>query len=269
MAPEAAKKKIAGLLSGAPKGGDLPRGLLSKGSMSKYTPTMREKIAGLLAKNWYGDTREGYRQAEKLVNVGETVVPPLGLLSGSYDAGRALGGGDIMGSGMSMAMAFAPGPDVKKFRGFKGMNAYVIDGTHPNYVERELVDLTKGRSQHSWNSENSPKNAGFFGSNPDVASHFAEALTPGGAGGHLVGGGAVFPTEISFNNPLVIDGKGRHAADFQFGSARKQWDDYFSDPKFAQYDGVILKNVKDAGGVTDIYVPKDPEQIAHKLPKVK
>lgn len=119
--PAPPPRRIVQALLSTPKGGRLPAGLLgSQGSMSKYTPTMREKIAGLLAKNWYGDSREGYQNAERLVNVGDTVVPPLGLMTGMYDAGRAAGGGNMMQAGLIGGMAALPLPPAIK----KGIRAY-------------------------------------------------------------------------------------------------------------------------------------------------
>jgi hypothetical protein len=173
---------------------------------------------------------------------------PFGFATDMYDAGRAGGQGDYATAGTMMAMAFAPGPNVKKFPAFKGMHPYRDDGA--------LIDLTKGPRQHSWSTNTD--HAGFFASNPDVASEFARGLSRDG--------GAVFPAELSFNNPLVIDGGGRKAADFQFGKNADKWKSYFKGEEYAGYDGIILKNVEDAGGVTDIYIPKDPEQISHKLP---
>lgn len=172
MASEAAKKKIAGLLSGAPKGGDLPRGLLSKGSMSKYTPTMREKIAGLLAKNWYGDTREGYQNAERLVNVGETVVPPLGLLSGSYDAGRALGGGNMMEAGVLGGLAMLPLPG--KFKHEVG--AYLRDvqpGALSSLTRQQNRARNKASDNGEWIEAELPIH-NIYGTQPNVNPDFAD-----------------------------------------------------------------------------------------------
>jgi hypothetical protein len=229
-------------------------------TLSTYQPTFREAATDLLRRALFSDDRAGQRKAERVSNVLETVTP-FGFATGIDDMKEAVGQGDYATAGMMGAMAFVPGPSVKRFKGYKGMHPYTEEGA--------LIDLRKGREQHSWHDPNSPyasKNAGFFASNPEVASYFADATTNSG--------GAVFPTNVSFNNPLVIDGQGRHASEFQFGKNSgwgDEWKAYFSDPKYADYDGVILKNVKDAGGVTDIYVPKDPEQLqsVFESPKIK
>ena len=76
--------------------------------MSAYKPSMRDRLAYFLARNWYGDTRKGVDQAKNLTNVLETVTP-FGVLSGAYDAGRSAGSGDYVDAGVMGAMAMAPG----------------------------------------------------------------------------------------------------------------------------------------------------------------
>lgn len=243
-------KQKLGLLADVLTGNDKPRGLLAlerqakQGLLSNYSPSLRERMVDALARNWYGDSKEGTRKAERLSNIME--LTPLGLAPMAYDAGREAGKGNYGTAGVMGAMAFVPGAKVKSFPAFKGMHPYNETG--------EVIDLRKGPQQHSWSTND--YHAGFHASNPDVANHFAEWTTKTGA---------VFPNDIQFNSPLVIDGKGKRAADFQFVEGErgysKKWQSYFTSPEYAEYDGVILKNVKDAGGVTDIYIPKDPEQI--------
>jgi hypothetical protein len=166
-------RKIAGLLSGAPKGGDLPLGLLGRqGSMSSYTPTMREKMAAALAKGWFGDTREGYKQANRLVNVGETVVPPLGLLNMSYDAGRTAGGGNMMQAGIEGGMAMLPLPG--KFKHEVG--AYLRDvspGALNGLTRQQNRARNKAADNGEWIEAEIPIH-NIYGTQAKVNSDFAD-----------------------------------------------------------------------------------------------
>lgn len=164
---------------------------------------------------------------------------------------------DIHEAQVARAMDAAENPEkIAEFRAYKGMHAYREDG--------EVIDPSLGPRQHSWSSNDI--HAGFFASNPEVASHFADALSRNAK--------AVFPVRLKFNNPIVVDGGGKHAADFQFGPAKEGFEAYFTDPKYAAHDGVILKNVLDASGdtlraertPTDIYIPKNPKQISSAFP---
>lgn len=102
---------MAGLLSKEkPKqktllGGNLPMGLLSSGNLSSYTPTLREKIISAMARNWYGDSREGYQQAGNLMKVAD--MTPVGIATGMYDAGRAAGQGNYAEAGIN-SLAVVP-----------------------------------------------------------------------------------------------------------------------------------------------------------------
>lgn len=109
---------MAGLLDYKPP----PRGLLDAqhiakygdgSTLSSYTPTVREKFIDWLAQNWYGDNREGTRQAENLSNVLETVTP-YGMATMAYDAGRSAGSGDYLGAGAGIVGAMVPLPAAAK-----------------------------------------------------------------------------------------------------------------------------------------------------------
>lgn len=213
-------------------------------TLSSYNPSLREKTTDWLRGLLYTDDRAGQDKAEYLNRVAETMIPPYALAAGVNDVTNSTARGDYGSAAFQAALMGLPGAG--RFRGYKGMHPYNSAG--------EVVDLTKGRAQHAWSTQED--NAGFFASNPEVASYFAKALSREGA---------VFPATIEFKNPLVIDGGGRKAADFQFGKNADKWKSYFSAPEYAGHDGVILTNVEDAGGVTDIYIPKTPAQIAHSL----
>ena len=137
------RRIIQGLL-GTPKGGDLPLGLLGRqGAMSSYTPTMREKMAGLLAKGWFGDTREGMAQAGKVMDVAE--MTPVGLLSGMYDAGRAGGRGDYMQAGLLGGLAALPLPGAIK----KGIKEFKYKGSANDFVSEGFANQSDNLVQSS------------------------------------------------------------------------------------------------------------------------
>lgn len=124
----------------------------------------------------------------------------------------------------------------------------VIPGTE-NRVPQELTSL---------NSPNAPY-AGFFSNTPAVADRFAAPFEHG----------AVWPTKLKFENPLVIDAEGKHAAAFQFdtiaqrnGTTDKmnQFKEAFAEG--SPHDGVILKNTKDEG---DVYIPRDADQVRSRF----
>lgn len=95
----------------------------------------------------------------------------------------------------------------------------------------------------------------FFSSDRSVAESFAKsrAIDDGGEP-------RVFRSSISFDNPLLIDGNGRPAADFQFGKTGEAIQSALRD---GGHDGLILRNVDDGApssgmeitGTTDLYVP--------------
>ena len=130
----------------------------------------------------------------------------------------------------------------------KDWKGNVIPGTE-HLVPQELTTI---------NSPNA-KYAGFFSSDPEVANRFAEPFEHG----------AVWPTKIKFDNPLVIDAKGKHAASFQFDTIAKRDGTLDEMSAFKRafedgspHDGVILKNTKDEG---DVYIPRHPDQIRSRF----
>ncbi len=216
----------------------------SFGTLRPHQPSLRERGVNALRQALFSDDRAGQQQANRLMDYVD--YTPVGAAVDAYDIMAEEG---MQGAPLAVAMAGIPGPARRGIRAFKGM--------HPFNAAGDVTDLTKGRGQQDWVSK-SP-HAGFYASNPDVASHFAEQLTKQGA---------VFPVDLDFKKPLIIDGGGRKAAHFQFGDAADEWNSYFTSPEYADYDGVILQNVEDAPGViTDIYVPKSSGQIRHAFAK--
>lgn len=127
----------------------------------------------------------------------------------------------------------------------------------------EVINGTEARVPQELRSINSPNAdyAGFFSNRPDVANRFAEPFEHG----------AVWPAKLKFENPLIIDAEGKHAAAFQFESiarrdgtegALKQFKGAFT--KGSPHDGVILKNTKDEG---DVFIPRHPSQVRSRFAK--
>lgn len=95
----------------AQKGGFLGyNALLGDGNtLSAYTPTLREKTADWLRTKLFSDDRAGQDKANRLTNVMETMIPPFGVATQAYEAGRAGGMGDYGTAGLLGAMAMMPG----------------------------------------------------------------------------------------------------------------------------------------------------------------
>lgn len=92
--------------------------LPSNGTLTNYTPTLRERMADALRRTFYSDDLAGQQQAEKVLNFGEAVTP-LGTLTGAYDAGRDAGQGSYGGAALNLGMALLPGPN-PKIRAYHG-----------------------------------------------------------------------------------------------------------------------------------------------------
>lgn len=132
-------------------------------TLSVYTPTMRERIVNWFAQNWYGDTREGYDQANKLMNVLQ--FTPVGAAADIYDVGRAIGTGDYATAGFTAAMAGVPGPTPKGFRAFHGS---------PHSFDKFSMDkIGTGEGAQAYG------HGLYFAESEDVARGYKEALKPG------------------------------------------------------------------------------------------
>jgi hypothetical protein len=94
--------------------------------------------------------------------------------------------------------------------------------------------------------------AGFYSSDPDVASHFAKVTS---------NRGGVFPGYLSFQKPFIMDAKGRPAGVMEFGDTGLPFREAIRSGK---YDGVIIKNTQDEG---DVYVALKAEQFKSKFNK--
>lgn len=134
------------------------------GTLSVYTPTMRERVVNWFAQNWYGDTREGYDQANKLMNVLD--LTPVGAGADIYDVGRALGRGDYATAGITAVMAGLPGPAPKGVRAFHGS---------PHSFDKFSMDkIGTGEGAQAYG------HGLYFAENEDVAQGYKEALSKSG-----------------------------------------------------------------------------------------
>lgn len=84
--------------------GELPFGWAPSGELTAYTPTLRERVTDWLRPMLFSDDREGQQKAERLVNVGETMIPPFGFATSAYDAGREAGRGNYGTAAVNMAV---------------------------------------------------------------------------------------------------------------------------------------------------------------------
>jgi len=83
----------------------LPAGMVPSGSMTSRTPSASERLVEGLSKYWYGDTREGNAQAQRLVDVNRMVNPVVAVPLAAYDATRAGMEGRPVEAGMNALAA--------------------------------------------------------------------------------------------------------------------------------------------------------------------
>jgi hypothetical protein len=265
------------------------RGRMMGAALTNYNPSVRERVAGAIADMIGGDdARAAYRAGAKATDVLD--VTPAGAAFAANDAGRAVGSGlNALGAGNElggaaniaggvgmavlgispatrklpldeasrMARADAQGYTVNAFKG-----AYPYDwNTVPtrNVHGKIISDPGVEPSQLTHFDSPSSPYAGFFSNDPAVASRFGE----------LFDEGAVYPVKLKFDNPLVIDARGKPAAAFQFPSIAREHNtndllDAFNSAfaNGSKYDGVIIKNTRDEGTV---YVPTKPQQIRSRF----
>lgn len=104
--------------------------LPSNGTLTNYTPTLRERMADALRRTFYSDDLAGQQQAEKVLNFGEAVTP-LGTLTGAYDAGRDAGQGNYGLGALQLGMAMIPGARTK--------GGKLLDATNTGLVFKDVV----------------------------------------------------------------------------------------------------------------------------------
>lgn len=123
-------------------GGNLPFGLAPSGSLTSYTPTLRERATDWVRRTLFSDDREGQGRAAKVMDVAS--VTPFGFGLDVYDAGREAGLGNYGTAGLMLGMAGAPGPGPrgKPF----GFTAY--HGSPHDFPAERLVRLQDGRTEY-------------------------------------------------------------------------------------------------------------------------
>lgn len=148
-------------------GGQLPFGFAPQGELTSYTPTLRERAADWLRQKLFTDDRAGQDKANRLVNWGETMLPPFGFATSAYDAGRAGGQGDYVTAAALGAMTFAPGGKLER--------GVLKDGMARS--SDELVDLFHGTTPEGYDAITSSKQmfeSSRFSPRKDVAESYAD-----------------------------------------------------------------------------------------------
>jgi hypothetical protein len=175
---------------------------------------------------------------------------PIGAMQGAMGAGpvKRL----AMDEASRMARAHEQGFTIDAF---KGQNPYHWDSLPEYYGSGRAVPGTENRVPREITEG---KSAGFYSSDPDVASRFAGLLNTQGS---------VFPSKLRMANPLVIDAEGKPAAAFQFENIAREHNtvpelNAFKSAFERGHDGIILKNTADEGTV---YVPKEARQVRSKF----
>jgi|LULO01.1.fsa_nt_gb GNAT superfamily N-acetyltransferase len=134
-------------------------------------------------------------------------------------------------------------PEFKKwFKGSKvvdenGKPLVVYHGTKTEGGFEEFTSKLSPRNQKG--------NQFYFSDNAMIANRYAK--NPYGFDG------SIFPVYLSFQNPLIIDAKG------DFWSSSSLSDQIKKSKK--EHDSVIIKNVKDSGGIQNQYIAFEPTQI--------
>jgi hypothetical protein len=182
-------------------------------------------------------------------------ITPAGLVSRAGGLGMGMVRPHMpMDEASRMARAAEQGYTIDAFKGSPPTTGGpVTNGLGRVIREEPEVPIT------SFDSPDAPY-AGFFSSDPEVANRFARVLAKTGA---------VYPTKLKFDNPVVIDAKGKPAAAFQFESVAKENGTLADYRAFrgafdgsSKSDGVILKNTADEG---DVYVPRTPQQVRSRF----
>lgn len=88
--------------------------------------------------------------------------------------------------------------------------------------------------------------SGFFSSDRQVAERFGRGISRDSVVGEFY---------LNFQNPYIIDAKGKKAGKIQFEGSGKEFRDAVRSGK---YDGVVIRNTEDEG---DVFVALRPEQI--------
>jgi hypothetical protein len=80
--------------------------LNGQGTLRSYRPNSREQMIDFINRSFYGDDREGYQRAERIMNGLDWT--PVGTLNASYDTTRAISEGRFNDALISSGLAFLP-----------------------------------------------------------------------------------------------------------------------------------------------------------------
>lgn len=235
-------------------GGNLPFGFAPSGSLTSYTPTLRERATDWVRKKLFTDDRAGQQRAGRVMDVAN--LTPFGFGLDVYDAGREAGMGNYGTAGVMLGMAGMPGPSPKGIRAYHGTR-YEFDD-----FENEM----------NW-----------FSDSPDYAAWIARGDPRRGV--PYREGANVRPVDLEFKNPKTIslvdeakkvaDQIGEkapetplEAQEFLAGmqgwdvSVRNMWNEALNDG----FDGLILSDFDDAfpGGKTTAYIA-GPERVKSRF----
>lgn len=92
-------------MAGMKTGGYLPAGMVPSGEMTARVPSAAERLVSTLAQGWFGDTREGYAKAQRLVDVNRMMNPVVSAPLAAYDGARAGAEGRPVEAGANLLSA--------------------------------------------------------------------------------------------------------------------------------------------------------------------
>lgn len=242
----------------------------SYGTLSAYTPTLREKVAQYLAQNIFGDTKDGYATARKVTEALD--YTPLGLGTAAYDAGRSGATGDWLGAAAAVGTMLPVGKTkvaqqlsqrIKAFRGgnpngrwftssAEAAGRYAKDRGVPIVTEADISfqnPMIVDARGENWNNIGASVNYEMWG--PD---------------GRYLGAGRKDEIGKRFPSNAKLGNQHRHRSD-----DGETTDSIFEKAQKLGHDGVIFRNVADHAnggvniGLTDVYAVVDPaKQVARK-----
>jgi len=141
-------------------GGNLPFGFAPSGSLTNYTPTLREKATDWLRTKLFSDDRAGQGRAEKVMDVAQ--FTPFGFGMDIYDAGREGAQGNYGAAALTLGMAGVPGPSPK------GIRAY--HGSPHDFDEFSMSKIGTGEGAQAYG------HGLYFAENEAVAQGYRDAL---------------------------------------------------------------------------------------------
>lgn len=184
-------------------GGNLPFGFAPSGSLTNYTPTLREKATDWLRTKLFSDDRAGQGRAEKVMDVAQ--FTPFGFGVDMYDAGREIGQGNLGAAALNMAVVpFGVAAKTPIKRAALELNETLrraVPNTSGSRLTDEGLAMRVSRSQMPDQEMSESVRGGVFYL-PDGAAQAKHYST--GKNGY--GGPQKVAGETLFKNPLVVKG---------------------------------------------------------------